>query len=108
MFLRIFIVATVTLSLQLAGCVKPSCQTSTSACGTFETCCTPTDCYYKYKNKKYNCDGTDCEGAAEKLAADMCGTAKKLANGPLSETEQEALNKVKMLIENNSSCVTCP
>jgi len=109
-FIRMSIVALVgLLSLQLVGCAKKaSCQSSSSACGTFQACCTSTDCYYTYNNKRYDCDGTDCTDAAKRLAADMCGTAKRLASEPLSPTEQEALNKTKMLLETNSPCMTCP
>lgn len=87
------------------GCAK-KCVDSTSTCGAFEACCTRYDCYYTYNSKRYDCDGKDCTDAAKRLAADMCGTAKRLANEPSSVTEQEALNKIKTMSETH--CVTCP
>jgi hypothetical protein len=106
-FRMILIVPVGIVFLQFVGCAK-KCENTSTACGSFESCCTPSNCYYTYNNKKYECDGTDCADAAQKVAADMCGTAKRLANGPLSATEQEALKKTKMLLESNAPCATCP
>lgn len=48
------------------------CSESTTVCGTFEACCTTTDCWYNYNGKRYDCDGTDCTAAATELADVMC------------------------------------
>jgi hypothetical protein len=51
-----------------------NCQSTNSACGTFTTCCTPTQCYYEYNGQRYNCNGTDCSDAATQLASIMCSS----------------------------------
>ena len=86
-----------------------SCQSSSSPCGsgTFQTCCNGKDCYYTYKNKKYSCNGTDCNSAAQKLASDMC-KKKKSDSEPLSDTENELLESAKTsLLKARSSCPNC-
>lgn len=35
--------------------------------GTWEVCCTTSDCYYKAGSKKFKCDGTNCMDAATAL-----------------------------------------
>jgi hypothetical protein len=105
---RMVLIASVgVMFLQFAGCAK-KCTDVSTACGSVKACCSPFDCYYSYNNKKYECDGTDCSSAAQEVAADMCGTAKKLAKGTLSETEKQALQQTKMLLESNTPCATCP
>ena len=66
-----------------------SCQTSDSGCGSFQACCTATQCHYVYNGQNYNCDGTDCTDAANELVADMCGTYKSA-----SESEEETVNEM--------------
>jgi hypothetical protein len=35
--------------------------------GTWDACCTSSDCYYKVIDKTFECDGTDCITAAQEL-----------------------------------------
>ena len=66
-------IALISLPLIISSCDEEYvCKSATNSCGTFEACCTATDCYYLYNGKKYHCDGTNCTSAAERLVADMC------------------------------------
>jgi len=97
------------LFLNLVGCKKKeSCQSANGACGSFRACCTTSQCYYTYGGKRFDCDGTNCSAAAQRLANYMCGTSYRQSNEPLSTTEQEALRQTKILIETNTPCATCP
>lgn len=56
---------------------KFTCVNDAPTCGgTFDTCCSSTQCYYEFNGKRYNCDGLDCTAAATELAEDACGTAR--------------------------------
>jgi hypothetical protein len=86
----------------LKNTLTQSCQTTSSACGgSFETCCTVTDCYYKYNGKEYHCNGTDCQAAATELAGVMCGTsiAQKAGVEPSKNTQQQLLDQVEILLQ---------
>lgn len=72
-----------------------TCETSDVGYGDFETCCNTTDCYYLYNDKKYECDGQDCEDAATEMAKDMIANSKKSANIDECEIDVEELtNKI--------------
>jgi len=62
--------------LWTTGCSEDDeevCDKASSACGSFTTCCTSDNCYYLADDgKRFNCDGTDCEDAAQRMAEYMC------------------------------------
>lgn len=94
---------------QFTNCEKkPKCETATSVCGTFQTCCTSTDCYYVFNNKKYHCDGTNCEEIAKVLAEDMCNAASNRDSGAVISTEEEVLELIKIILEAKEACISCP
>jgi hypothetical protein len=68
------------------------CVTESSACGTFQACCTVRQCYYVYDGKEYQCDGTDCTDAATQLANDMCNPSG--LTGSTCFTEEEILDVI--------------
>ena len=79
----------------LTSCAEtPSCNPGTSSCGTFEACCTSTDCYYTYLGKRYNCNGTNCDEVAKKLTSIMCSSSKKSGIGSVVQTQQTLLAKL--------------
>jgi len=50
------------------------CETADHPCGgEFTACCTSDNCHYLADDgQRFNCDGTDCNEAAQELAAHMC------------------------------------
>ena len=89
------VVAVISIAAVLNSCEEDAvCKTSTSVCGTFEACCTSTDCYYLYDGKTYDCDGTDCDAAALELATDMCNKS-----GSESISQQLILEQTSMLLD---------
>jgi len=51
------------------------CESRNTACGEFTACCTSDQCYYKTSDgTRFNCNGTDCQEAAELVAEYMCST----------------------------------
>jgi hypothetical protein len=81
---------------------------SSNGCGKiYQACCSSTNCYYTYNGKRYDCDGINCNAAAQRLVHDMCGTSYKQFNEPLSTTEQEALRLTKILIKTDTLCAVC-
>jgi hypothetical protein len=85
------------------------CESFNTGCGSASACCSLSDCYYMYNNKKYPCHGIDCVDAATQLASDMCGTSQKSASVPLNKTDQEKLELTKtVLLKAIRSCATCP
>jgi hypothetical protein len=98
--------------LLVNSCKKDSnvgytCSGATTLCGqkTFEACCNSLNCYYKVGTKKYNCDGTDCTAAAEKLVAAECGLSIDLNSLMVSGSAEELLEVVEMLLESNEECL---
>jgi hypothetical protein len=65
-------------------------------------------CHYEYNGNTYECDGTDCDAAADELVDDMCGTSKQPADLHKAVTEQvvgaakRSLSKV-----NDNNPVSC-
>ncbi|MDA3930069.1 MAG: hypothetical protein PF541_14055 [Prolixibacteraceae bacterium] len=69
----VFLLITVVLLISCKGMFEDEyvCESNDFGYGTFQACCNSTDCYYEYNGKKYWCDGTDCDEAAEDLVDDM-------------------------------------
>ncbi|OFX26681.1 MAG: hypothetical protein A2041_01015 [Bacteroidetes bacterium GWA2_31_9b] len=87
--------AFISLPIILNSCEEdPTCKSSSSACGTFEACCTTTDCYYLYDGEKYNCDGTDCDDAALELASVMCSKSNTT-----EDNEKLILDQTNIILE---------
>lgn len=69
------------------------CQSSSSACGSFTACCSSKDCYYLASDgTRFDCDGTNCNAAAERMANYMC---KKLQ----TESPEEFDRVVEEILE---------
>lgn len=86
------------LSIAMSGCgaaaaVTPNCNTTSNYCNgkDLKTCCTSTSCYYKIDGTRYNCNGTNCFDAAERLVNEQCDFS---AAGV--EAEDLALEALKM------------
>lgn len=62
---------------------KFECETVSIHGESIKVCCSADNCYYEWNGKRYNCDGTDCNDAAQRLANDiLSGGGKSL---PVSE-----------------------
>lgn len=94
--------------LAFACAEKYECKSGSTSCGSFEACCTSSDCYYNYNGKKYQCNGTDCNQAAKDLAAVMCGTSGKVDSEPVSESEKQLANKILLVMKEKQPCSSCP
>lgn len=50
---------------------QTTCIDTETGCGySFETCSTGIKTWYTYRGTQYNCDGTDCDQAAQDLVDD--------------------------------------
>lgn len=90
------------LGLQLVACSSPDpteCVTGTSCIstgGTWETCCSSTQCELRTSGTDFPCSGTDCTSAAVQLASYCAGPAK-----PGSDTELELFKALAIEKANN-------
>lgn len=109
--LPLFALGIFALVLTVNSCKKvvPAANCSAGVddgCGNeWQACCSSVQCYYTYKGKKYNCDGTDCEDAALKLVGDIdCTAGIDLNSLIVGDNVKELLEVVKMLNEANLPC----
>lgn len=65
----IFVLFAVVISS--CGGAEYTCSEDDEECpntgGTWDVCCTSSDCYYKAGSKKFKCDGIECTSAAMAL-----------------------------------------
>ena len=91
---RTIFVSALLLAITVLGCSDDEyeCEDFTTVCGTARACCTSDDCYYEWNGETYECDGTDCSAAADRLARDMCG--KSADSDPMESMRQDALRMI--------------
>ncbi|HPR30723.1 MAG TPA: hypothetical protein PLK12_01450 [Prolixibacteraceae bacterium] len=88
------------------GGIGYTCSDPEEICGEeFQACCTAVDCYYLMGTKKYPCNGTNCEDAAEQLVNDACGYGVDLEELMVNNSKEELLEVVQMLLETNEECI---
>lgn len=113
LILPLFIIGAFAVVVTFDGCKKAgpavgyTCSDGVDdGCGSeWQACCNSIQCYYSYKGKKYNCDGTDCEAAAKKLTDDVLTCSSIDINSlVLSDKVSELLEVVEMIKESNLPC----
>lgn len=83
------------LTAGATGCSdKEECQSASSACGAFTACCTSDDCYYLAGGNRFNCNGTDCNSAAEDLANYLCTGLKDRSPEDYRRVVEEILERM--------------
>jgi hypothetical protein len=93
-----------------AGCGGDSnraeCLESDSACGRFTACCSTSNCYYLADDgTRFNCNGTNCNAAAQQLAEYMCGKSlRENSQDDLSSVVDEMLDAAKA----QAAAASCP
>jgi hypothetical protein len=71
-----WLASVVLLAGGLAACgAKEECDSTTVCSRNVEACCTDSSCYYEYSGTRVNCNGTNCDAAANRVAAEVCGGA---------------------------------
>ena len=60
--------------MSLLSCSKIGqvCEKTTICGNSVDVCSNGVQTYYEVNGKKYNCDGTDCTNAANRLVNDLC------------------------------------
>jgi hypothetical protein len=71
------------------------CETTNIGGESIKACCTSSKCYYEWNGKKYHCDGTNCNDAAERLVNDILGGGKS------SIVDKDELKKEILLLLTN-------
>jgi len=111
LFIPLFVLGFLAMVVILDGCKKATPAATCSdgiddGCGNeWTACCNTVQCYYTYKGKKYNCDGTDCDDAAVKLADDLMSCSSIDLNSlTKGNTLNELIEVVKMVKESNEPC----
>jgi hypothetical protein len=89
-----WIAAAVLVAAGLTACgTKEECE-PTSVCGqTVNTCCTESSCYYEYSGNRVDCAGTNCNAAANAVAADLCLAAAPDASQKLTFSAAEMTSR---------------
>jgi hypothetical protein len=112
LLLPLFVLGFFAMVVIFNGCKKaaPSYTCSEGVddgCGDkWEACCNTVQCYYSYKGKKYNCNGTDCGDAALKLIGDIdCTAGINLNTLTKGNSVCELLEVVEMLQDANQECL---
>ncbi len=81
------------------GGLGATCSPVTDLCNgaDIQACCTQTSCYYNYNGQRYNCNGFDCNAAAQEVVDDACGSAR------LDAAEKGAKVNQLLLMTNETS-----
>jgi hypothetical protein len=83
------------------GCKKTAaatCSAATALCGshTFTACCSETQCYYLVDGgDQTNCNGTDCQAAAQTIVNKYCGGGFNFSKEQALETVEKVLADIK-------------
>jgi len=56
-------------------CDNPGATCPNSSAIEATSCCTDQDCYWLYNGNKYDCDGTNCSQAINRIVASACVSA---------------------------------